>query len=54
MTLVLRENGRVEVYSDFEFTHEFDLAGDGRLCVDIDNDNDFFYLKYWQITKDSE
>ena len=43
---MLRQNGRVEVYSDFEFTHAFDLAPKDRMCVDIDYDKDFFYLKY--------
>ena len=43
---MLRQNGRVEVYADFEFTHAFDMAPEGRMCVDIDHDNDFFYLKY--------
>ena len=48
MTLILRENGRIEVYSDFEYTNAFNLSPLGRLCVDIENDHNFFYLKYWE------
>lgn len=44
--LALRQNGRVEVYANFEYTHAFDLAPKKRVCVDIDHDNDFFYLRY--------
>ena len=53
---MLRKNGRVEVYSDFVFTHAFDMSSQGLFCVDIDQDHDFLYLKYLNLNseKDSE
>ena len=46
---MLRKNGRVEVYSDFVFTHAFDMSSQGLFCVDIDQDHDFLYLKYLNL-----
>ena len=46
VTMVLRQNGRIEVYYNFEYIYSFDIMPEGLVCVDVDNDNDYFYLKY--------
>ena len=46
---MLRQNGRAEVYSDFVLTNLFDMSSQNLFCVDIDHDNDFFYLKYLNL-----
>ena len=47
--MVLRQNGRIEVYYNFEYIYSFDIMPEGLVCVDVDNDNDYFYLKYVPI-----
>lgn len=47
VTLMLRKNGRVEVYSDFDYTFAFDLSSENKVCVAIGHDQTFFYMKYW-------
>ena len=49
VTLILRESGRVEVYSDFDYTFMFDLSSNDLLCVDINYDMNFFYMKYLDL-----
>ena len=53
VTLILRQNGRVEVYSDFTFTNAFDMSPQNLFCVDIDHDNDFFYMKYLNLAREN-
>ena len=42
--LVLRENGRFEVYSDFILVNQY--FNPSLQCVDIETDFDQFYLKF--------
>ena len=51
MTLILRENGKVEVYSDFELAETFNLAFNNKhlFCVDIQADDENFYFKFLDL-----
>ena len=61
VTLVLRSNGTVQVYSDYEFTGTIDFSKEkvvskdsdgktteeplGLYCVDIEADTEYFYFR---------
>ena len=46
--LILRKDGAVEVYSDHEYAHSFG-SPPGHICVDIQKDEYYFYLKYFNL-----
>lgn len=52
VTLVLRSNGKVEVYSDYELTQESTCTDPNLICVDIVTDTEHFYLKYLRLDSD--
>ena len=56
VTLVLRESGKVEVYSDFELSETFNLAFNNKhqICVDITADDTNFYLKFLNLSKEAK
>lgn len=47
--MVLRANGQVEVYSDYELTEESRCENKNLFCVDIVSDTEQFYLKYLKL-----
>ena len=47
--LVLRENGRFEVYSDFILVNQY--FNPSLQCVDMETDFDQFYLKFVQTDR---
>ena len=55
LSIVVRENGRFEVYSDF--TLVYDSERKEEQCVDVDTDYHLFYLRFVEksdkITRDS-
>ena len=54
--IVVREDGRFEVYSNFTLVYEY--YNEKEQCIDVDTDFNKFYLKFVensdQITKESE
>ena len=47
--MVLRSNGQVEVYSDYELTEQSRCEKNDLFCVDIVSDTEHFYLKYLKL-----
>ena len=50
--MVLRSNGQVEVYSDYELTEQGRCEREDLFCVDIVSDAEHFYLKYLKLVVD--
>ena len=53
---MLRESGKVEVYSDFELCETFNLAFNNKhlFCVDITNDDSNFYFKFLHLNEEAK
>ena len=51
MAIVTRKNGRIEFYSDYMLVHEF--YDEKKICVDIKTDDQTFYFKFMEFTKES-
>ena len=50
--MVLRSNGQVEVYSDYELTEQSKCEKSNLFCVDIVSDMEHFYLRYLKLEVD--
>ena len=49
VTMVLRANGEIEVYSDYELTEQGKPQKPNLFCVDIVADTEHFYMKYLKL-----
>ena len=47
--MVLRANGQIEVYSDYELTEQGKNQKPNLFCVDIVADTEHFFLKYLKL-----
>ena len=52
VTMVLRANGEIEVYSDYELTEQGKPRKPNLFCVDIVADTEHIYLKYLKLDTD--
>ena len=55
MTLILRESGKIEVYSDFELCETFNLAYNNKhlFCLDVTADDTNFYFKFLNLNHEA-
>ena len=54
VTLVLRTNGQIEVYSDYELTEYSKCQNPNLFCVDVVTDTEYFYLRYLRLDYDED